>query len=97
MVASRSMNSWDVVVTKENGKIFLDKRVDSDFDYVTVSETSNETLPTEPTDINSAFSLSREATRVNNSFKSFAVDKVRFLLFFSILWACDVYYLCLDL
>lgn len=26
MVAPRSVNSWDIVIGKENGKIYLDKR-----------------------------------------------------------------------
>ncbi|CAN0554273.1 unnamed protein product, partial [Ectocarpus sp. 8 AP-2014] len=40
MCASRSAYSWDIVVQKIGGKVFLDKRDNTEFDLLTVSETS---------------------------------------------------------
>ena len=46
VAAPRSMLPWDIVVTKLNGVLFFDKRDESEFDYLTVSETASE-LPRE--------------------------------------------------
>merc|ERR1712166_302672 len=43
MTAPRSIYSWDVVVTKKDGKIFFDKRENASIDFLTVNETANET------------------------------------------------------
>ena len=42
MCASRSQYSWDIVVDKIGNKIFFDKRENTEFDLLTVSETSGE-------------------------------------------------------
>ena len=50
-------------------KLFIDKREDSAFDFLTVNETSHDPPSTEtPEDINSAQSLSQEATMINQNF-----------------------------
>jgi len=36
MCTARSVYGWDLVVTKQDGKIFLDRRDDSNFDLLTV-------------------------------------------------------------
>jgi translation initiation factor 3 subunit D len=42
MACPRSVYPWDIVVQKVDGNLFFDKRDDSQFDYLTVSETSME-------------------------------------------------------
>jgi len=79
MSASRSVYPWDIVVQKlPDGKIFFDKRDDSQFDFLTVSETSNDPPKSETFDeenednkkdnINTPERLSLEATTINQNF-----------------------------
>ena len=68
MCASRSAYSWDIVVQKIGGKIFLDKRDNTEFDLLTVSETSAEPPQEEGTNLNSPRNLALEATFVNHNF-----------------------------
>jgi len=42
MCCTRSAYSWDIVVQKIGGKVFLDKRDNTEFDLLTVSETAAE-------------------------------------------------------
>jgi len=65
MTAPRSIYSWDVVVTKKDGKIFFDKRENASIDFLTVNETANETPGGDG--INSAASLASEATCINQN------------------------------
>ena len=52
---------WDLVCHKVGDKVFIDKREDSQFDFLTVNETSHEPPSAEvPEDINSMQSLSQE-------------------------------------
>ena len=80
MVAPRSVQSWDIVVQRIGGKLFLDKRDGTIADLVTVNETSHEApkdeknLPPED-QINSFQQLSLEATAINSNFAQMAVDK----------------------
>ncbi|EPS98751.1 translation initiation factor eIF-3 subunit D [Fomitopsis schrenkii] len=84
MVAPRSVYPWDIVVVREGNKLFFDKRDGGPFDTVTVNENAadppqdpatvnpnnpNEKIavPETPT-INSATSLSLEATYINQNF-----------------------------
>ncbi|CAE7590315.1 eif3d, partial [Symbiodinium microadriaticum] len=69
MLASRSVYSWDLVIQKVNGMLFFDKRENSQFDFLTVSETANEPpAANDETDaINYPDSLSVEATRINQN------------------------------
>eukprot|EP01036_Dinobryon_divergens_P028544 gene28544-37502_t len=53
MAAPRSVYSWDIVVQKVNGMIFLDKRDNSSFDYLTINQPDK---------------LSLEATMINQNF-----------------------------
>jgi len=68
MCASRSAYSWDIVVQKIGGKVFLDKRDNTEFDLLTVSETSAEPPQDEGTNLNSPRNLALEATFVNHNF-----------------------------
>ena len=68
MCCSRSVYPWDIVVSKIGNKLFFDKRDDSNFDLLTVGETSSE--PPQADDskhINSASSLALEATFINHN------------------------------
>ncbi|RNA16071.1 Eukaryotic translation initiation factor 3 subunit D [Brachionus plicatilis] len=67
MCCSRSVYPWDIVVTKISNKIFLDKRDDSNFDLLTVSETSSEQPMDEDKSINSPHNLALEATYINQN------------------------------
>jgi hypothetical protein len=42
MASPRSVYSWDITIEKTNGILFLDKRENSLFDFLTVSETARE-------------------------------------------------------
>ncbi|MCL4154216.1 UNVERIFIED_CONTAM: hypothetical protein GTU68_061865 [Idotea baltica] len=68
MCCSRSNYSWDVVVQKIAGKLFFDKRDDSEFDLLTVNETSSEPPQEEGNSLNSPRNLSLEATFINHNF-----------------------------
>jgi len=68
MCASRSVYSWDIVVQKIGGKVFLDKRDNTEFDLLTVSETSTEPPQEEGASLNSPRNLALEATYVNHNF-----------------------------
>lgn len=70
MAAPRSVYSWDIVAQKINGMVFLDKREDSTFDLLTVSETSQDP-PGHGDDVeefNHPEKLSLEATLINQNF-----------------------------
>jgi translation initiation factor 3 subunit D len=69
MSCARSVFPWDIVVTKIGDKLFFDKRDNSQFDYLTVCETSSE-IPDEGGDdnINSQNMLTVEATMINQNF-----------------------------
>jgi len=68
MCASRSVYSWDIVVQKIGGKVFLDKRDNTEFDLLTVSETAAEPPQEEGSNLNSPRNLALEATFVNHNF-----------------------------
>jgi len=68
MCASRSQYSWDIVVDKIGNKIFFDKRENTEFDLLTVSETSGEPPQEEGSSTNSPRNLALEATFVNHNF-----------------------------
>lgn len=68
MCASRSVYSWDIVVQRVGNKLFFDKRDGSQLDLLSVHETSQEPLPEAKDDINSAHSLSVEASYINQNF-----------------------------
>jgi len=83
MCAPRSVNPWDIVIIREGNKLFFDKRDGGPFDTITVNENAadppqdptppNPNNPTEKVtpetpSINSATSLSLEATYINQNF-----------------------------
>ena len=80
LVAPRTVKSWDIVVVRIGGKLFLDKRDAPVADLITVNGTSHEApkdeknLPPED-QINSFQQLSLEATAINANFAQMAVDK----------------------
>merc|ERR1712242_276002 len=68
MCCTRSASSWDIVVQKIGGKVFLDKRDNTEFDLLTVSETAAEPPQDEGNNLNSPRNLALEATFVNHNF-----------------------------
>lgn len=68
MCCTRSNYSWDIVVQKIGNLIFFDKRDESEFDLVTVSETSRDPPSDEGPSINSPRNLAMEATFINHNF-----------------------------
>lgn len=68
MAATRSAYSWDIVVQRVGNKLFFDKRDDSEFDLLTVSETAIESPQDEGASINSPRNLALEATFINHNF-----------------------------
>jgi translation initiation factor 3 subunit D len=71
LIASpRSVLPWDLVVQKMGENVFFDKRDDSRFDYLTVSETAGDPPADseDPDSINSPDSLSLEASTINQNF-----------------------------
>lgn len=68
MCCTRSQYSWDIVVQKIGGKIFLDKRDNTEFDLLTVSETAAEPPQEEGNSLNSPRNLALEATFINHNF-----------------------------
>jgi translation initiation factor 3 subunit D len=68
MCCCRSSYSWDVVVQRVGKKLFFDKRDDSEFDLLTVSETATEPPQDEGNSINSPRNLALEATFINHNF-----------------------------
>jgi len=84
MCAPRSVYPWDIVIVREGNNVFFDKRDGGPFDTVTVNENASDpptdpappnpnnlaekaAIP-EPPSINSATSLSLEATYINQNF-----------------------------
>lgn len=65
MCAARSVYGWDLVVTKQDGQVFFDKRDESNFDLLTVSETAQEPISDDKENINGVPQLSNESTAAN--------------------------------
>ena len=68
MSCSRSVYSWDIIAHRIGGKLFLDKRDNSQFDLLTVSETATEPPQDEGASINAPANLALEATFINQNF-----------------------------
>lgn len=68
MCCSRSNYSWDIVIEKFGDKIFLDKRDNTEFDLLTVNETSVEPPTDDENSVNSPRNLAIEATFINHNF-----------------------------
>ncbi|TPP64079.1 Eukaryotic translation initiation factor 3 subunit D [Fasciola gigantica] len=67
MCCTRSVNPWDLVVTRVEDVLFFDTRAKGEFDLVSVCETAAEPPNEEPTHINSAQRLALEATYINTN------------------------------
>nr|ODN81272.1 eukaryotic translation initiation factor 3 subunit D [Cryptococcus depauperatus CBS 7841]ODN99732.1 eukaryotic translation initiation factor 3 subunit D [Cryptococcus depauperatus CBS 7855] len=72
MAAARSVNSWDIILENRNGQVFFDKRESGPLDYLTVNENAADPPidSDDPNNINSAGSLSLEATYISHNFSS---------------------------
>merc|ERR1712121_263524 len=64
MCCTRSVHSWDIIVQRVGNKLFFDKRDDSSFDLLSVSETANEPPQDEGISFNSPRNLAMEATYI---------------------------------
>ncbi|ERF69003.1 Eukaryotic translation initiation factor 3 subunit D [Endocarpon pusillum Z07020] len=82
MCATRSVYSWDIVILRHGNKIFLDKRIDSTIDLVTVNEnaadapleaetgqggTNQQSTGVKADSINTPSNLALEATIINHN------------------------------
>jgi len=72
MCATKSVYSWDLVITKRGDKLFIDKRDGASIDMVTVNENATD-APLEISEgnkdsMNSPGALMMEATHINNVF-----------------------------
>lgn len=72
MCATKSVYSWDLVISRRGNKVFIDKREGSNLDMVTVNENATD-APLEISEgnkdsINSPGALMLEATHINNVF-----------------------------
>lgn len=68
MCCTRSNYSWDIVIEKIGDKLFFDKRDNTEFDLLTVNETSIEPPIDDPILLNSPRNLAIEATFINHNF-----------------------------
>lgn len=68
MCSTRSNYSWDIVIEKIGGKLFMDKRDNTEFDLLTVNETSVEPPNDDGNSLNSPRNLAIEATFINHNF-----------------------------
>ncbi|CAO3665226.1 unnamed protein product [Umbelopsis ramanniana] len=76
MCAPRTVYPWDIVITRVDDKVILDKRDGGAFDFLTVNEnTADPPMETEKESINSPGALSSEATFINSSFAAQVIDQ----------------------
>lgn len=68
MCCTRSNYSWDIVIEKIGDKLFFDKRDNTEFDLLTVNETSVEPPQDDGNTLNSPRNLALEATFINHNF-----------------------------
>ncbi|KAL8279254.1 hypothetical protein RQP46_008291 [Phenoliferia psychrophenolica] len=69
MCTTRSVYPWDIVLTREGDKLFMDKREGGPFDYPSVNENASDPpLENEKDTLNTPSSLSLEATYINQNF-----------------------------
>ncbi|KAJ3334348.1 hypothetical protein HDU76_000041 [Blyttiomyces sp. JEL0837] len=69
MCASKSVYSWDIVITKYDNKIFIDKRDGANFDFVTINENAAEPpMEGDKDSLNTPSALAQEATHVLKSY-----------------------------
>jgi translation initiation factor 3 subunit D len=69
MTANRSLYSWDIVLTRVDDKLLIDKRDGSHIDFLTVNETSPDPPQNDDKDnINAPMKLGLEASAINQNF-----------------------------
>ncbi|CAC5416804.1 EIF3D [Mytilus coruscus] len=76
MCCTRSTYSWDIIVQRVGKKLFFDKRDDSEFDLLSVSETATEPPQDEGNSINTPRNLALEATFINHNFSQQVLKQV---------------------
>mmetsp|Transcript_2851 Transcript_2851/g.7253 ORF Transcript_2851/g.7253 Transcript_2851/m.7253 type:complete len:575 (+) Transcript_2851:119-1843(+) len=75
IAATRSVYSWDIVVTKIQNKLIFDKRDGSQVDFLTVNETAREPPNNDsPESMNSPMKLGQEASCINQNFSQMVLD-----------------------
>jgi len=78
VAAARSVYSWDLVITKIQGKLILDKRNGSQVDFLSVNETAQDPPNNDDKEnINSPVKLSQEASCINQNFSQMVLDMGR--------------------
>lgn len=81
LAMSRSVYSWDLVVTKQNGQLWFDKRT-SKFDAITVNENATDVPDNnDPEPLNTPNKLSAEAIAVQHNFSQQVLIKDKFYSF----------------
>lgn len=75
MCATRSVYSWDVVVTRSGNQLWFDKRRHSSFDQLTVHETAQVPIQEGQESINNVEPLSEEATNINACFLAMCLEE----------------------
>lgn len=75
MTAPRTLYPWDVIIIREDGKIYIDKRDGGPVDKITVNENANDPPQDTDRDINTPERLSDEAIAVNEDFASMVVSE----------------------
>ncbi|XP_075232247.1 eukaryotic translation initiation factor 3 subunit D-like [Lycorma delicatula] len=68
MCCTRSNYSWDIIIEKIGDKLFFDKYDNTEFDLLTVNETSVEPPQDDSNSLNSPRNLALEATFINHNF-----------------------------
>lgn len=79
MCCTRSNYSWDIVIDKIGDKLFFDKRDNTEFDLLTVNETSVEPPQEDGNSLNSPRNLALEATFINHNFSQQVLKTVSFI------------------
>jgi translation initiation factor 3 subunit D len=73
--SARSVYSWDIVVSKVQGKLIFDKREGSPVDYLTVNETAQEPPNNDdPESMNAPAKLGIEASCINMNFSQMVLE-----------------------
>ncbi|KAJ3150538.1 hypothetical protein HK101_001954, partial [Irineochytrium annulatum] len=84
MCAPRSVYSWDIIITKSDNKIYLDKRDGGNFDFFTVNENAAdppmEATSGEKDGPNTPFMLGQESTYVLRNFTQQVLKDERYVL-----------------
>lgn len=81
MCCTKSIYSWDIIITKQGNHMWLDKRTGGPLDFVTVNENATEPpVDTTEFNLNAPHSLAFEATHVDSSYSQFATNQVIVIL-----------------